>query len=44
MHLSHRLAGWGVFLVLLGAIPLLVRQGVLTADMVSRAASTGRIP
>src|SRR5256885_15589268 len=37
MHLDRRLAGWGVFLVLLGAIPLLVRQGVLTTDMVARA-------
>ena len=37
MHLDRRLAGWGVFLVLLGAIPLLVREGVLTTDMVARA-------
>jgi hypothetical protein len=37
MHLDRRLAGWGVFLVLLGAIPLLVQQGVLTKDMVNRA-------
>jgi hypothetical protein len=37
MHLNRRLAGWGVFLVLLGAIPLLVQQGVLTKDMVGRA-------
>jgi hypothetical protein len=37
MHLDRRLAGWGVFLVLLGAIPLLVQQGVLTKDMVARA-------
>jgi hypothetical protein len=37
MHLDRRLAGWGVFLVLLGAIPLLVRQGVLATDVVARA-------
>jgi hypothetical protein len=37
MHLDRRLAGWGVFLVLLGAVPLLVRQGVLTTEMTSRA-------
>jgi hypothetical protein len=37
MRLDRRLAGWGLFLILLGAIPLLVRQGVLSADQVSRA-------
>ena len=37
MHLDRRLAGWGVFLVLLGAIPLLVQQGVLSKDVVGRA-------
>jgi hypothetical protein len=37
MHVNRRLAGWGLFLVLLGAIPLLVQQGVLTKDMVARA-------
>jgi hypothetical protein len=37
MRLDSRLAGWGVFLILLGAIPLLVRQGVLSAELVSRA-------
>lgn len=37
MHLDRRLLGWGVFLVLLGAIPLAVRQGVMPADTVARA-------
>lgn len=37
MRLDSRLAGWGVFLILLGAIPLLVRQGVISADLASRA-------
>jgi hypothetical protein len=37
MRLNGRLAGWGVFLILLGAIPLLVRQGVLSSDTVARA-------
>jgi Domain of unknown function (DUF5668) len=37
MRLNNRLAGWGVFLILLGAIPLLVRQGVLSSETVSRS-------
>jgi hypothetical protein len=37
MRLNGRLAGWGVFLILLGAIPLLVRQGLLSSDTVARA-------
>jgi hypothetical protein len=37
MHLNRRLAGWGVFLILLGATPLLVRQGVIPVEAVSRA-------
>jgi hypothetical protein len=37
MRLDGRLAGWGVFLILLGAIPLLVRQGVLSSETVARA-------
>jgi hypothetical protein len=37
MRLNGRLAGWGVFLILLGAIPLLVRQGVLSSETVARA-------
>jgi hypothetical protein len=37
MRLNGRLAGWGVFLIVLGAIPLLVRQGVLSSDAVARA-------
>jgi hypothetical protein len=37
MHIDRRLLGWGVFLVLLGGIPLAVRQGVLPAEPVARA-------
>src|SRR3954447_8575645 len=37
MRVNGRLAGWGVFLILLGAIPLLVRQGLLSSETVSRA-------
>jgi hypothetical protein len=37
MRLDGRLAGWGVFLILLGAIPLLVRQGVLSSGTVAQA-------
>ena len=37
MHLDRRLLGWGIFLVLLGAVPLAVRQGALPAETVARA-------
>ncbi|MFL5680245.1 MAG: LiaF transmembrane domain-containing protein, partial [Chloroflexota bacterium] len=37
MHIDRRLLGWGVFLVLLGGIPLAVRQGLLSAESVARA-------
>ena len=37
MRLDSRLAGWGVFLILLGVIPLLVRMGALSDDSLSRA-------
>lgn len=33
MHIDRRLLGWGVFLVLLGAIPLAVDQGWLPDDI-----------
>lgn len=36
MHIDRRFVNWGVFLILLGGIPLLLRQGVLTEDAVSR--------
>jgi hypothetical protein len=34
MHLDRRFLGWGVFLVLVGAIPLAVRAGLLTTTQV----------
>ncbi|MDQ6794156.1 MAG: hypothetical protein M3067_04940 [Chloroflexota bacterium] len=37
MRLDRRLLGWGVFFVLLGAVPLAARQGLVPADAVSRA-------
>lgn len=37
MRLDRRLLGWGVFFILLGAVPLAVRQGLVPADAVSRA-------
>lgn len=37
MHLNRTLLNWGVFFVLLGAIPLVVRQGLLSEDQVARA-------
>lgn len=36
MHIRRGFLGWGVFLVLVGAVPLLVRSGSLTADQVGR--------
>jgi hypothetical protein len=37
MHLNRGLLNWGVFFILLGAIPLAVRQGLLSEDAVGRA-------
>ena len=34
MHVDRRLLGWGLFLIIVGAIPLLVRGGYLDADLV----------
>jgi hypothetical protein len=36
MHIDRRLLGWGLFFVLLGAIPLAVRAGLLDRDVVSQ--------
>jgi hypothetical protein len=36
MHLDRRLLGWGVFFVLLGLVPLAVRGGLLSSDLVGR--------
>lgn len=36
MHLDRRLLGWGVFFILLGAIPLLVKAGLLDAALVGQ--------
>jgi hypothetical protein len=35
MHIDRRLLGWGVFFILVGAIPLAVRGGFLDAERVS---------
>jgi hypothetical protein len=37
MHLNRGLLGWGVFFIVLGAVPLAVNGGVLDADLVRRA-------
>lgn len=37
MRINRRFIGWGVFFIVLGAIPLAVRGGVLDADLVRRA-------
>lgn len=37
MRLDHRLLGWGVFLIALGAVPLAVSQGYVSSDAVSAA-------
>lgn len=34
MHIDRRLLGWGAFLIIVGAIPLLVRGGYLDADLI----------
>jgi LiaF transmembrane domain len=36
MHLDRRLLGWGVFFILLGAVPLAVRANAVDPDLVSR--------
>ena len=36
MHLDRRLLGWGIFFILLGAVPLGVRAGVVDAQVVGR--------
>ena len=35
MHIDRRLLGWGAFLIIIGAIPLLVRGGYLDGDLVA---------
>ena len=37
MHLNRGLLNWGVFFILLGAMPLAVRQGLLSEEAVARA-------
>lgn len=34
MHMDRRLLGWGAFLIIVGAIPLLVRGGYLDRDLI----------
>jgi hypothetical protein len=36
VHLDRRLAGWGLFFILLGAVPLLVRAGVIDGAVAGR--------
>lgn len=36
MHVDRRLLGWGLFFVLLGAIPIAVRAGVLDKELVAQ--------
>jgi hypothetical protein len=35
VHIDRRLLGWGLFLIIVGAIPLLVRGGYLDGDLVA---------
>lgn len=37
MHVNRRLLGWGLFFVALGAVPLAVRLGLVSDDVVSRS-------
>ena len=36
MHVDRRLLGWGIFFILLGAIPLAVRAGLLDEELVGQ--------
>ena len=36
MHLDRRLLGWGVFFILLGAVPLALRAGLVSDEVVGR--------
>jgi hypothetical protein len=36
MHVDRRLLNWGLFFILLGAIPIAVRQGWIASDIVSK--------
>ena len=36
MHIRRGYLGWGVFLILAGAVPLAVRAGYLTDDQIGR--------
>ena len=36
MHIRRGYLGWGVFLILVGAVPLAVRAGYLTDDQIGR--------
>jgi hypothetical protein len=37
MHLNRGLLGWGVFFIVLGAVPIAVRTGAIPAELVRRA-------
>src|SRR5262245_59249677 len=37
MRIDERFLGWGVFFILLGAVPLAVQAGIIDEDVVSRA-------
>lgn len=37
MHVRRGFLGWGVFLILAGAVPLLVRAGYITSEQLSRS-------
>lgn len=36
MHLDRRLVGWGLFFILLGAVPLAVRAGLIDSEVAGR--------
>ena len=42
MRIDRRFLGWGVFLVIVGAIPLAVRAGYLTSDQMRTSGGCGR--
>jgi hypothetical protein len=37
VRVNRSLLGWGVFLIVLGAVPLAVREGLVSEDVVANA-------
>ena len=44
MHIRRGFLGWGVFLILAGAVPLAVRSGYLSEDQVGQLWTLSHVP